>query len=152
MRRLIIVMIVAFLLSAVFPAVRADDIAARLEAIILVKKAVAFLKENGRAKALQEFSNPRGRFVGRNHHLFAYEPNGKCVANATAPNMVGKTVIDIAKRSSKTGAQETDQDVSKNEIGWKYCIFTDPVSNKSEKKIAYLERTAEMIIGCSLTW
>ena len=148
MRRVLVVMMAVFLMSVGFPALRADEMASRLEAIILVKKAVAFLKENGRNKALEEFSNPSGRFAGRNHYIFAYELNGKCVANAADRSMVGKAQIGIASRGALPGAQEQMLDPMKKEIGWQYCVFTDPVSNKSEKRIAYLEKIDDLIIGC----
>src|SRR3974377_2369200 len=103
MRRTLAVAIAFCLMSASFPALRGDEMASRLEAMILVKKAVAFLKENGRSKALVEFSNPGGRFAAQNHYFFAYELGGKCVANAVDRNMVGKTQIAIANR----GANQT---------------------------------------------
>jgi signal transduction histidine kinase len=116
--------------------------------MILVKKAVAFLKENGRNKALEEFSNPSGKFVVQDHYIFAYEINGKCVAHAADRNMVGRTLIGIANRSSKPGMQDQAQDAKKNEIGWQYCVFTNPVNNKTERRIAYLEKVDDIIIGC----
>jgi hypothetical protein len=122
--------------------------ASRLEVIILVKKAVAYLKENGRNKALEEFSNPSGKFAVRNHYIFAYELGGKCVANAADRGMIGKAVIGIANRSSMPGTQEQMLDPVKKEIGWQYCVFTDPVNNRSEKRIAYLEKVEDIIIGC----
>jgi signal transduction histidine kinase len=135
-------------MSAGFPALRGDEMASRLEAMILVKKAVAFLKENGRNKALEEFSNPSGRFAAQNHYFFAYELGGKCVANAADRNMVGRAMVAIANRSSNSESQDIAADSKKSEIGWKYCVFTDTASNKSEKRIAYLEKVDDLIIGC----
>jgi signal transduction histidine kinase len=148
MKKILVVMIAAFFLSASFPALHADEMASRLQAIILVKKAVAFLKENGRNKALEEFSNPSGRFAVQDHYIFAYETSGKCVANAADRNMVGRTLIGIAVRNSKAGTQDQAQEAMKNEIGWQYCVFTDPVNNKTAKRIAYLEKVDDIIIGC----
>jgi cytochrome c len=148
MKRILVAMIAAFLLSASFPGLRADEMASRLQAIVLVKKAVAFLKENGRNKAFEEFSNPNGRFVLQDHYIFAYEINGKCVVNAANRNMVGRTLIGIANLNSKPGMQDQARDAKKNEIGWQYCVFTDAANNKTERRIAYLEKVDDIIIGC----
>ena len=47
MKRALVAAFATILLSAGFPALRADNVQSRLEAVILVKKAVAFLKDNG---------------------------------------------------------------------------------------------------------
>jgi cytochrome c len=147
MKRMLAVTVAALLMSASFPALRADEMASRMEAMILVKKAVAFLKEKGRGKAFEEFSNPNGRFVLQDHYIFAYEINGKCVVNAANRNMVGRTLVGISYRNSKPGTQDQAQDAKKSEIGWQYCVFTD-ADNKTERRMAYLEKVDDIIIGC----
>jgi len=143
MRRVLVVLTAACLMSAGLTTLRSDEMSSRLEAMVLVKKAVAFLKENGRNKALEEFSNPGGRFAAQKHYFFAYELGGKCVVNSADKSMVGKAQVAIAGRSANAAAPE-----QKNEIGWQYCVFTDTLANKSEKRIAYLEKVDDLIIGC----
>jgi cytochrome c len=149
----IFALIIAFVVSsAAFHSLRADDAQARMEAMILVKKAVAFLKENGKNRTLQEFSNLRSRFVVREHHIFVCKPDGKCVASPADQNMAGRMLVDIARRPSRDSLQEQDQEASRKEAGWQYCVFADPAGNKTETRFAYLEKVDDLIIGCSLSW
>jgi hypothetical protein len=119
--------------------------------LVCFLKAVAFLKDKGKGIALEEFSNPNGRFLVKDHYIFAYELGGKCVANAADRTMIGKVLIGIASRNAKGGAQEQIQNSGKNEIGWQYCVFTDPASNRTQKKLAYLEKADDIIIGCEIS-
>lgn len=148
MKKKFAVLVAALILAEGISGLRADEVSSRLEAIILVKKAVAFLVENGKGKALEEFSKPAGRFSVRDHYIFAYEVNGKCVANAADHTMVGRTTIAIAGRTGKQGMIEQAADANKSEIGWQYCVFADPAKNKAEKKLAYLEKVGDIVIGC----
>ena len=46
------------------------------EAKALVKKAVAYVKEVGKEKALVEFNNPKGKFVHKDLYVFVTDISG----------------------------------------------------------------------------
>ncbi|MES2350065.1 MAG: histidine kinase, partial [Pseudomonadota bacterium] len=52
-------------MSAGLSATAADQQASKEEAVALVKKAVGYVRKNGKDKALAEFSRPQSQFVDR---------------------------------------------------------------------------------------
>jgi cytochrome c len=72
----------------------------KADAQAMVQKASAFIKANGREKALAEFNNPQGGFVKGDLYLFATDFNGVILAHAN-PKMVGKNLIDLRDSDGK---------------------------------------------------
>nr|WP_272881628.1 lactate permease LctP family transporter [Fundidesulfovibrio soli] len=62
--------------------------------VALVDKALAYLKANGRDKALAAFNSPDGEFVKDGLYVFAYDFYGVNKALATNPALVGTNLID----------------------------------------------------------
>lgn len=50
---------------------QAQDRGTPAEAKAMVKKAVAYVKEVGRDKALAEFGNPKGKFIYKDLYIYA---------------------------------------------------------------------------------
>jgi len=62
------------------------------QAAVMLEKAVAYLKANGKQKAISEFSKPQGQFVNQNLHISVVDLNGKILADGASSNRVGKSV------------------------------------------------------------
>lgn len=71
------------------------------EAVAMVEKALAYIQEKGKDKALAEFNNPHGAFVERGLYIFAYDFNGVNKALATHPALIGKNLIDMKDPDGK---------------------------------------------------
>jgi cytochrome c len=67
----------------------------------LVKQAAAYVKYQGKEKALAEISKPRGMFDKGELYVFAYDLQGVMVAHPKNPALIGKTwlLFRIVKES-----------------------------------------------------
>lgn len=141
----LLVLILAFGLS---PSLYAAEHGTAEEATAMVKKAVEFLKKNGKEKLLAEVSNGKGNFVDRDLYLSVYDFNGMVLAHGVNPKIIGKSVIglndvdgkffmkDIVAQSKSAGKGQT-------EYKW-----PNPVTKEFQKKSAYFEALDDVIISC----
>lgn len=141
----LLVLILAFGLN---PSLYAAGHGTAEEATAMVKKAVEFLKKNGKEKLLAEVSNGKGNFVDRDLYLSVYDFNGMVLAHGVNPKIIGKSVIglndvdgkffmkDIVAQSKSAGKGQT-------EYKW-----PNPVTKEFQKKSAYFEALDDVIISC----
>jgi cytochrome c len=146
-RKFAALLILGFLLATISIAYAAEK-GTTAEAEALVKKAVAYYKANGSAKAFAEFSNPKGQFVDRDLYIFVYDMNGKCVAHGANQKMIGLDLIAMKDPDGKAYVKERIEIASTKGKGWQDYKFTNPVSKNIEQKRAYLEKADDFILGC----
>ncbi len=128
----------------------AADAGTKDEAVAMVKKAVEFIKANGRDKAFEEFSNPSGKFVDRDLYVVVYDMNAKCLAHGANAKMIGRDLIDNKDVDGKEFMKERVEMMKKESSGWQDYKFRNPVSNEIEPKSMYLERFEDLIVGCGV--
>jgi signal transduction histidine kinase len=131
------------LVSSVFAA----DKGTPAEAEALVKKAVAFIKANGKDKAFAEFGNPKGQFVDRDLYIFVYDMTGKCVAHGQNPKQVGKDLSELTDPDGKPFVKERIEIAKTKGHGWQDYKFSNPTNKKIEPKRAYVEKYEDLIVG-----
>jgi signal transduction histidine kinase len=117
------------------------------EAEALVKKAIAYIKANGKDKAFAEFGNPKGQFVDRDLYIFVYDMTGKCVAHGQNPKQVGKDLSDLTDPDGKPFVKERIEIAKTKGSGWQDYKFTNPTNKKIEQKRAYIEKYEGFIVG-----
>ena len=66
----ILVIAVCLMVAGTASLALAGDHGTAAEAEALVKKAVAFIKANGKDKAFAEFGNPKGQFTSKDLYIF----------------------------------------------------------------------------------
>ena len=66
-------------------AAMAADGANKDDAVAMVKKAVAFIKEQGPEKAYPEFTNKDAKFIDRDLYVVVYQLDGKVLAHGSNP-------------------------------------------------------------------
>lgn len=120
------------------------------EAMALVKKASAYLKANGKEKALAEFNNPKGQFVDRDLYIFAIDMTGLTVANGSNAKLVGKNVMNMKDQDDKPFIKQFMELGASAGKGWVDYRWVNPVSQKIETKSTYIEKTEGLIIGCGI--
>jgi signal transduction histidine kinase len=128
----------------------AADAGTKEEAVALVKKAVEFIKANGRDKAFEEFSNPKGKFVDRDLYIVVYDLNAKCLAHGQKKSMVGKDLIDFKDTDGKEFMKERVALMKANNTAWQDYKFMNPVTKKIEPKSMYLEKFEDIIVGSGI--
>lgn len=118
----------------------ADEFATKDEAQAIVKKATAFIKEQGAAAAYAEFSNRSGKFVDRDLYVVVYGLDGKVLAHGGNAKLVGKDMIDAQDVDGKPFVKERVELASKQADFWQDYKFMNPVSKKVEPKQMYCQR------------
>lgn len=127
------------LLAWLVPAARAEEHATTKDAEQLVHRAAAFLKKEGRAKAIAVFNDRHGSFVYRDLYVFAYDLDGTCLAHPTQPQRVGKNNLADKDPDGKLFVKERIEIAKKNGKGWQEYKFDNPLTHRVEQKVAYFE-------------
>jgi cytochrome c len=150
MKRLVVLSAVVLILALGFQLTMAADAGTKDEAVALVKKAIEFIKANGKDKGFEEISNPKGQFVDRDLYVVVYDMNGKCLAHGANTKMIGRDLIDNKDVDGKEFVKERVEMMKKAQSGWQDYKFRNPTSNQIEPKSMYIERFEDMIVGCGI--
>lgn len=120
------------------------------EAMAMAKKAIAYLKANGKEKTFAEINDTRGQFTDRDLYVVVYDLNGKNLAHGLNPRMIGKDLIDIRDGDGKYYMRERLEIIKTKGKGWQDYKFLDPLTKKIEPKSMYIEQVDDVIIGCGI--
>jgi len=118
------------------------------EAKNLVKKAVAYVKYQGKEKALAEISKPHGMFVMGELYVFAYDLNGVMLAHPKNSDLIGKSLIDLPDTEGKLFRKEIVEKAKAKGRGWVDYMYLNPETKKIELKTTYFQRVGDIIICC----
>ncbi len=129
----------------------------KTELVSFVEAAVAYAQENGKDKALEEFSNKTSSFVRGDLYIYAYDFNGTCLAHPFKPDWIGKNKLDVIDSNGVPSLRNT-LNVAMEGKGFTYFIFPNPAhGNRDEFKIAYAMKVdnnwflgSGIYISCSL--
>ena len=116
------------------------------EATAMVKKAVVYIKANGKDKGYAEISNKSGQFTDRDLYIVVYAMDGVVRAHGANEKMIGKNLIDLKDVDGKPFVQER-VDMAKSQASfWQDYKFTNPVTKKIEPKSMYCERLEDSVV------
>ena len=123
----------------------AGEYATKDEAQAMVKKAVAFVKAEGPAKAYGEFTKSPG-FKDRDLYVVVYGLDGKVLAHGANEKLVGKDMIDAQDVDGKYFVKERTELARKQASFWQDYKFVNPVTKKVEPKQMYCEKLDETAV------
>ncbi|HOV91041.1 MAG TPA: cache domain-containing protein [Syntrophorhabdaceae bacterium] len=147
MKKLLVAMFVCvFLLGSMSYAIGAGTAA---EAEAMVKKAAAFVKENGKDKALKEFTEGT-KFKKDDLYIFVLDTKGLTLAHGGNPKLVGKDMIGLKDASGKLFIKEIVDGAKSKGSGWSDYKWTNPVTKKIEDKSTYFMKVDDIILGCGI--
>ena len=138
-RKPLISALAATLVAAGTAAIAADG-ASKDDAVAMVKKAVAFIKEQSPDKAYPEFTSKDAKFIDRDLYVVVYQLDGKVLAHGSNPKFVGKDMSDAQDVDGKLYVKERVEMASKQPSFWQDYKFVNPVSKKVEPKQMYCEK------------
>jgi cytochrome c len=121
---------------AITPA--ATQNATKEEMVAFVQEAVAYAHQNGKEKALAEFSNRNGSFFRGVLYIYAYDYNGTTIAHPVNPEKIG------VNRLQEPDAEGTWfitnlREAAYNGTGFATYTYINPVHNNTvEKKLGYV--------------
>ncbi len=142
MKRMIVFLTVFGLLSGYAYASEKDDAKA------LVEKAAAFFNSQGKAKALEEISKPKGTFDKGELYVFAYDLNAVVIAHPKNPKLIGKNLADVPDNDGKLFRKEIVEIAKTKGSGWVDYKYMNPETKKPEPKTTYLLKVGDIIICC----
>jgi signal transduction histidine kinase len=143
MRKSIALALVATLLPL---AALAEDYATTKDAEMMVHRAVAFLKKEGREKAFAAFSDTSGQFRYRDLYVMVYDMDGRCLAHGAKKERIGKVLLDEKDADGKAFVRERIAIAKQHGKGWQEYKFQNPVSKKIEDKVAYFEAADGVVV------
>jgi len=124
----------------------AGDKASAAEATAMVKKGVAFIKANGKDKAIAEINNKKGQFVDRDLYLVIYGLDGVVRAHGSNEKMVGKNLMELKDIDGKEFVKERVELAKSKGTFWQDYKFTNPVTKKIEPKSMYCEKLDDQVV------
>jgi cytochrome c len=142
--------VTTILLSISLPFVLYAGEAKKKEAQAMVKKAITYIKENGREKAFAEFNNPKGKFTDKDLYIFVDDSKGKILAHGVFPEWAGKSPAEIKDPNLIEAVNKILKFVKKSDKGWVKYKFYNPLTKKIESKQSYVEKFEDIIVGCGV--
>lgn len=119
------------------------------EAEAMVKKAITYMKANGKEKAIAEFNNPKGQFREKDLYIVAFDMNGMGLAHPN-PRLVGKATPDIKDADGKAIFRSYVETVNTKGSGWVDYKWPNPTTGAIDRKSTYVEKADGIIIGCGV--
>jgi cytochrome c len=126
----------------------ADDRANTKDAELLVHKAVAFLKKEGKEKAFPVFDDAKGPFTYRDLYVFVLDTSGVMRAHGRKPELIGKDQLQKRNPQGKYYTREQLELAKAKGSGWNEYLFENPATGKVEHKVAYVELVGDLVVGC----
>ena len=118
------------------------------DAKVLVKKAAAYVKYQGKEKAIAEISKPRGMFDKGETYVFAYDLQGVMLAHPKNPALIGKNLYDVPDSQGKLFRKEIVEKAKSKDSGWVDYVYLNPETNELEHKTTYLQKEGDIILCC----
>jgi signal transduction histidine kinase len=140
-----IVAAIALVVGIGFPAWSAE-FATKDEAVAMVKKAVAFIGQQGAEKAYAEITNKAGQFTNRDLYVVVYGLDGKVLAHGGNEKLVGKDLIDATDVDGKAFVKERVELAAKQADFWQDYKFVNPTTKKIEPKQMYCQRVGQTAV------
>jgi cytochrome c len=120
------------------------------EAIAMVKKAVALVKEGGRDKAIAAFNDPNGEFKKGDLYIFVTNMKGTMLANGANARLIGKDLINLKDSDGKFFVQSYVELAGTKGQGWVDYKWVNPQTKAIDQKSSYIEKIEDLIIGCGI--
>lgn len=116
----------------------------------LVKRAIAYVKYQGKEKAIAEISKPKGMFDKGETYVFAYDLQGVMVAHPKYPTLIGQNLISVPDNEGKMFRKEIVDKAKSKGSGWVDYVYLNPETNEQEHKTTYLQKIGDIILCCGV--
>ena len=141
-------MMLSLVLSvSAFSAQAAEGGATKEEAVVMVKKGVAYVKSAGKDKAYADISEKaNAEFHHQDLYLTVYALDGTVKAHGANAKMIGKNLIELKDIDGKAFVKERMDLAKTNATFWQDYKFTNPESKKIEPKSMYCEKLDDTVV------
>lgn len=114
--------------------------ATKEQAVAMVNKAVAFIKQQGADKAYPEIDKKGGQFTDGDLYVVVYGLDGKVLAHGANSKLIGKDMIDAQDVDGTYFVKDRVNLAKKEASFWQDYKFVDPATKRIEPKQMYCER------------
>jgi cytochrome c len=122
------------------------EFASKDEAVAMVKKAVAFIGQQGPEKAYAAFNDKAPEYLDRDLYVVVYSLKGTVLAHGANIKLVGKDMLDAQDVDGKYYVKERIELAAKQPEFWQDYKFVNPVTKKIEPKEMFCQRLAETAV------
>lgn len=122
------------ILTGAAPLASAADVVTKPEAEAMVKKAITYLKANGREKTFAEIDKKDGQFVDRDLYLTVYGTDGVVRAHGANAKMIGKNLMELKDVDGKAFVKERVEMAKKKYRSGRITSSTIPSAARSNPK------------------
>ncbi|MEI6451819.1 MAG: cache domain-containing protein, partial [Actinomycetes bacterium] len=105
--------------------------------VAFVEGAAAYVKVNGKKKALEVFSDPQGEFRDGELYVFAEDFKGNELASGGQPELVGQNILDAQDASGVYLVKELIATARDKGSGWVSYVWENPETGEQQAKRAY---------------
>ena len=116
----------------------------------LVKQAAAYVKYQGKDKAIVEISTPKGMFDKGELYVFAYDLQGVMLAHPKNPALIGQNLINVPDVEGKLFRKEIVEKAKSQGSAWVDYVYLNPETNKQEHKTTYCQKEGDVILCCGI--
>lgn len=150
MAKLFKLMALVLLALGLYGSAQAQERGTADQATAMVRKAVDYLKANGREKAFAAFNDPKGQFRDRDLYIMVYDMKGFNVAHGANPKLIGKDLMQLRDANGTLMIKEFIEVAKNKGSGWINYQWPNPVSAVVEAKSTYVEKYEDLIVGCGI--
>jgi len=122
----------------------------RDDAKLLVKRAAAYVKYQGKEKALAEISTPKGMFDKGELYVFAYDLQGVMLAHPKNAALIGQNLIAVPDSEGKLFRKEIVEKAKSQGSGWVDYVYLNPETHREEHKTTYCQKVNDIIVCCGV--
>jgi len=122
--------------------VAVQNVSSVQELVNFVNEAVFYSHKFGKEPALQLFADPNGSFTRGNVYVWAYDFSGINLAHPFYPEYKGENKLSLTDPDGKRMIAMM-RDTALNGSGFVTYKYEDPITGKTEPKLAYVKRVDE---------
>jgi cytochrome c len=120
--------------------------ASKDEAVVMVKKAVAYIKSEGPKTAYPAIDDQSGQFVDRDLYIVVYGLDGMVLAHGADKKRIGTNQMNDKDADGKEFVKERIELAKTHDSFWQSYKFMNPVTKKVEPKQMYCERLEQTVV------
>lgn len=121
------------------------------DAIAMVEKGAAFIKQHGKDKFIAKVAAKDPEFIQGALYLDIRDlHSGIVLAHPVNPTIVGKDLTDVPDASGKKYRREIIELAAKKGKGWVDYMYKNPTSGQIEPKTTYIQRVGDAVLEAGI--
>ncbi|WP_342119761.1 cache domain-containing protein [Pseudoduganella sp. OTU4001] len=121
------------------------------DAIAMVEKGAAFIKQHGKDKFIEKVAAKDPEFIQGALYVDIRDlQSGIVLAHPVNPTIVGKDLTDVPDASGKKYRREIIELAAKKGKGWVDYMYKNPTNGKIEPKTTYIMRVGDAVLEAGI--